>query len=471
MGFEGTTFMRNHSIPITGRFNSGFQPRMSGRQADASTSTSGDPQPLTRQTSGGVLSLKNRELSCNDLRELDYKDQKGNRSVEQTIEDYYVKAEQRRLSLHSGSLLRDLLDISPLLNDAAAAIVDDSFLRCFTSASSDPWNWNIYLFPIWLVGLVVRYLILFPLRLVLLIGGFILFFIAFFTVHYALKEGPRRSHLERTLVKFQCQIFVASWTGVVRYHGPRPAARANHVWVSNHTSMIDYIVLTAYSPFAAIMQLHPGWVGFLQTRVLGCLGCLWFNRNEVKDRKVVSDRMRKHVQSPNVPPLVVFPEGTCVNNEYCVMFKRGAFDLGATVCPIAIKYNKIFVDAFWNSRRQSFSAHLLKLMTSWAVVCDVYFLEPQTRGEGESAQQFAERVQKLIAERAKLKIAPWDGYLKYYNLGDKHPDLIEKRRKAYADMLRNYVDGSTPPSAPANGSHPASADGPIPVDGLRKRAV
>lgn len=28
-------------------------------------------------------------------------------------------------------------------------------------------------------------------------------------------------------------------------------------------------------------------------------------------------------------PLLIFPEGTCVNNEYCVMFKRGAFDLGA----------------------------------------------------------------------------------------------------------------------------------------------
>ena len=67
-----------------------------------------------------------------------------------------------------------------------------------------------------------------------------------------------------------------------RYHGPRPVNRPNHVWVSNHTSMIDYIILTAYSPFAVIMQLHPGWVGFLQTKVLNCLGCLWFNRTEVR---------------------------------------------------------------------------------------------------------------------------------------------------------------------------------------------
>lgn len=40
----------------------------------------------------------------------------------------------------------------------------------------------------------------------------------------------------------------------------------------------------------------------------------------------------------------------------------------------------------------------LKLMTSWAVVCDVYFLPPQTRGEDETAQQFAERCQVRRSE-------------------------------------------------------------------------
>ena len=59
---------------------------------------------------------------------------------------------------------RDILDISSPLSDAAAAIVDDSFLRCFKSSEDDPWNWNAYLFPLWAMGVVVRTLILFPLR-------------------------------------------------------------------------------------------------------------------------------------------------------------------------------------------------------------------------------------------------------------------------------------------------------------------
>jgi hypothetical protein len=35
----------------------------------------------------------------------------------------------------------------------------------------------------------------------------------------------------------------------------------------------------------------------------------------------------------------------------------------------------------------------------------------------------------LTPKQAKLRVVPWDGYLKYYNLGEKHPQLIEKRRK------------------------------------------
>ena len=32
---------------------------------------------------------------------------------------------------------------------------------------------------------------------------------------------------------------------------------------------------------------------------------------------------------------------------------------------------------------------------------------PQTKREGESAEEFAVRVQRMIADRAQLKIVPW----------------------------------------------------------------
>jgi 1-acyl-sn-glycerol-3-phosphate acyltransferase len=67
--------------------------------------------------------------------------------------------------------------------------------------------------------------------------------VSFFVVHVTLGDGDLRRRLERSLTEFMCSIFVASWTGVVKYHGPRPTPGANKVYVANHTSMIDFIIL------------------------------------------------------------------------------------------------------------------------------------------------------------------------------------------------------------------------------------
>lgn len=345
----------------------------------------------------------------------------------------YLNAESIRQEKDEKLHLRDLLDISLTLTEAAGAIVDDSFTRCFKSNSPEPWNWNIYLFPLWCLGVLIRYLILFPGRLITLLIGWILFFAGFLPVHFLLSDRSYwKRKIERTLVEMMCSVFVASWTGVVKYHGPRPSMRPHQVFVANHTSMIDFVILEQNTPFAVIMQKHPGWVGFIQKTILESVGCIWFNRTEAKDREIVARKISNHVQDADNNPLLIFPEGTCVNNHYTVMFKKGAFELGCAVCPIAIKYNKIFVDAFWNSKKQSFTMHLVQLMTSWAVVCDVWYLEPQYIKPGESTIEFAERVRDIIAVRAGLKKVPWDGYLKYSRPSPKH---TEKKQQIFVDFV------------------------------------
>lgn len=67
------------------------------------------------------------------------------------------------------------------------------------------------------------------------------------------------------------------------------------------------------------------------------------------------------------------------------------------------------MDGYWNSREQSFLQHLIRLMTSWAVVVDVWFLDQQRIRPGESAADFATRIQRMVAARAgetKEKGAP-----------------------------------------------------------------
>jgi glycerol-3-phosphate O-acyltransferase 3/4 len=332
----------------------------------------------------------------------------------------------------------ELRDIVRMLRQGVEVLVEDDFSRCFESYKSPPWNFTWYLYVLWAIGCAVRYLILFPLRALGLLLGFIIFTLKLLLIKLIFSSNPERQHhYERENIKFLCSCFVFSWFGVIKYHGTLPAKKVNRIYVANHTSMIDMIVLSQANSFSLVGQKHPGWVGFMQDKVLGCLGNAWFNRGQASDRHAVAAKIKSHISDTNSNRLLVFPEGTCVNNEYCVQFKQGVFDMHAEIVPIAIKYNKIFVDAFWNSRKQSFASHLMTLMCSWTVVCDVWYMQPQAQLPGESAIQFSDRVKGLIAKRAGLKPVEWDGYLKHFAPSARY---IQQKQKAFAESLLNQLD-------------------------------
>ena len=46
---------------------------------------------------------------------------------------------------------------------------------------------------------------------------------------------------------------------------------------------------------------------------------------------------------------------------------------------ILFQYDARFGDAFWNSSKQNLIQHLIMICTSWALVCDVWYLPPEKR--------------------------------------------------------------------------------------------
>uniref|UniRef100_A0A7N0U5M4 Phospholipid/glycerol acyltransferase domain-containing protein n=1 Tax=Kalanchoe fedtschenkoi TaxID=63787 RepID=A0A7N0U5M4_KALFE len=331
--------------------------------------------------------------------------------------------------------LRDLIDVSPVLAEAAGAIVDDSVTRCFESNPPRSWRQNPYLFPLWFCGVIVRYFILFPFRVALLTVGWIVAFSIIIPATYLFKGHDKiLKRIKTRLFKLMSDIFVATWGGIIKYHDTPPSIPPNQVFVANHTSIIDIMVLERAVPFAVIMQKHSGWIGKLQETFLKDIGCISFNRAESKDREFVRKRLEEHVEGDKTDPFLIFPEGTCVNNKYILTFQKGAFEVGCTVTPIAIKYHNTFVDPFLNSKKVSFTKYLLHLMTSWAVLGDVWFLEPQKQKPGETAIEFAERVRDLISAKAGLEKLPMEGYLKHSRPRPKH--MLLKQQKLTELMMQ-----------------------------------
>ena len=276
-------------------------------------------------------------------------------AVEMTlqIEQKIIQDLKSKHSRKEGPKIFNLTDIVPMITDASSQLVEDEFTCCFESSAPRPWNWNIYLYFGWLLGIVFRYCILFPLRLICLLIGSLIVGIAMFA-SYLISNLQKRKLIQQKIIQFYCSMFVASWSGVIRYHGPKPNTNninyinnQGGVFVANHTTVFDIVVLMQHFSFSIVGQKHPGIMGFFQKYVLGSLGCLWFDRKDSKDRANVSLKIQQHVSNKSNLPLLLFPEGTCVNNEYCVMFKKGAFELGATVYPIAIKYKYVLSFLFF----------------------------------------------------------------------------------------------------------------------------
>ncbi|KAK4535279.1 hypothetical protein CDCA_CDCA04G1304 [Cyanidium caldarium] len=354
-----------------------------------------------------------------------------------------------------GTLLLSVDDVLPVINEALEAIVGDTLTRCFESEPPPVWNFMVrslrgplqwWMVPFLLLSIFVRYCILFPLRLVSFSAGLTIFTVSFLLVELLV---PRRwtlhTVLQKQLIVFLASTFVASWSGLVRYHGKRPTRRPNQIYVANHTSPVDLIVMIKDYPFSAIGQRHGGIAGKLQDLLSRVQNHVWFDREEGRDRRIVQRMLRAHVADGANEPTLVFPEGTCVNNKYCIMFKKGSFELGARVYPVAIKYQKQYADVYWNSNRQSFLAHLFGLMTSWAVLCDVYYLEPQELQPDESPTEFANRVKRLICERAGLIETNWDGFLKRHQIS---PKFREHRQTALAYQLKRRLEAAHAPSQP-----------------------
>jgi len=358
----------------------------------------------------------------------------GTRSMRlhRRIEEKYLAEVEEMADPQESFKLGDILEN---ISGGAQVIVDDDFSLCFKRPERRPWNFNAYLFVAWAIGVVVRYFIIFPLRALALALSIGFTMLQFWCWKKLWGDDPEKlKQWELWSLQLCCQIIIASWGGVVENKGVVPPNRADQIYVANHTTILDLVLLMQTEPFSAVGQLQSSRpsIKWVQVEFLRSLACIWFNRSERTDRAAAMRRIKEHISTEDTPRLIIFPEGTCVNNEYCIQFKKGAFSLGCEVCPVAIKYNPSFIDAYWISRARTFPGHLMDIMTSWAMVAEVHYLEPQRIRSDETDIEFASRVKAMIAEAAGLKNVEWNGYLKHYKPSER---VINAQKKVMAERL------------------------------------
>ncbi|XP_018603784.1 glycerol-3-phosphate acyltransferase 3 [Scleropages formosus] len=335
-----------------------------------------------------------------------------------------------------------LSDIFYFSRKGIESIVEDEVTQRFSSEELASWNLltrtnnnfhyiSLRLTVIWGLGVAIRYCILLPLRITLAAIG--LSWLVIGTTLVGLLPSSRMKNWLSELVHLMCyRICARALSATIHYHNKENKPRKGGICVANHTSPIDVVILANDGCYAMVGQVHGGLMGVLQRSMVKSCPHVWFERSEMKDRHLVTTRLRNHVADKEKLPILIFPEGTCINNTSVMMFKKGSFEIGGRIYPVTIKYDPQFGDAFWNSGKYNMVSYLLRMMTSWAIVCNVWYLPAVERQEGEDAVHFANRVKSAIARQGGLEDLSWDGGLKRAKVKDTYK---EQQQKKYSSMI------------------------------------
>jgi len=334
-------------------------------------------------------------------------------------------------------------DIMDFVHHGLETIVDDQVTKRFTTEELTVWNLlsrtnqqyeyvSFRVTVLWMLGFMLRYCILFPFRFVLFILACFYTFVSTFLISLIKNERLRKLLNWYGSVMLH-RILSRVFSAIITFHNKEYRAKPGSICVANHTSPIDVIILSTDNVYSMIGQTHGGFTGMMQRAFSRASKHIWFDRSEAKDRGLVARRMREHIQEKTNQPILIFPEGTCINNTSVMMFKKGCFEIDAPIYPVAIKYDLRFGDAFWNSNKHTMLQYLLLMMTSWAIVVDVYYLPPMEKRETETAADFASRVKSEIVKKGSFANLNWDGMLKRTS---PKLDLMYEQQQKYVKQLK-----------------------------------
>jgi 1-acyl-sn-glycerol-3-phosphate acyltransferase len=209
------------------------------------------------------------------------------------------------------------------------------------------------------------------------------------------------------------------------------------ILVSNHSSLMDILFLTAYydvvPSFVALEWIGDvPFVGF----VAKAMQSLFVNPSKGKG---ISKKIQEHAnlwENGDIPPIVIFPEGTTSNGKYLIEFKNGAFYPLKPIQPVLIRYKYKYFNPCWVEL--SASQYFTSLLTQWSNAVEIIFLPVvrPTEEEKKDPTKYRDRLQEIMARELETVSLNYSNraqkmiYKKYIN------NLItfEECEKEYAEL-------------------------------------
>lgn len=201
-----------------------------------------------------------------------------------------------------------------------------------------------------------------------------------FLVSCALPE----SFVRRFIVRIMCSVLGMH----VRQRNPRSRDKNTKLYMCNHVTEFDHNIINLLTS-CNTPQLE-GSTGFV------CWARGFMEIHSASGQDAIRESLQRYCSTEGTPPLLLFPEEDTTNGRAGLLkFSSWPFSLTDSIQPVALRVTRPFI-----ALSTPESSWLLELLWTFFAPCTVYhvsWLPPVSRQEGESMQEFANKVQELLA--------------------------------------------------------------------------
>ncbi|XP_047441712.1 lipid droplet-regulating VLDL assembly factor AUP1 [Mugil cephalus] len=190
--------------------------------------------------------------------------------------------------------------------------------------------------------------------------------------------------VRRFIVRIMCSVLGMH----VRQKNPRSRDKNTKLYICNHVTEFDHNIINLLTP-CNTPQL-AGSTGFV------CWARGFMEIHSASGHAAVGESLQRYCSTEGTAPLLLFPEEDTTNGRAALLkFSSWPFSLTESIQPVALRVTRPLL-----SLSTPESSWLTELLWTFFVPCTVYhvsWLPPVSRQDGESTQEFANKVQELLA--------------------------------------------------------------------------
>ncbi|KAM6923861.1 lipid droplet-regulating VLDL assembly factor AUP1 [Xenentodon cancila] len=206
-----------------------------------------------------------------------------------------------------------------------------------------------------------------------------------FLVSCALPE----SFVRRFIVRVMCSVLGMH----VRQKNPRSRDRNTKLYICNHLTEFDHNIFNLLTP-CNTPQLE-GSTGFV------CWARGFMEIQSASSHGAVGESLQRYCSTEGTSPLLLFPEEDTTNGRAGLLkFSSWPFSLTESVQPVALRVTRPIMSL--STPESSWLVELLWTFFAPFTVYHVSWLPPVSRQDGESSQEFANKVQEILAAELGL---------------------------------------------------------------------